>query len=109
MDKYLHKACTALSEVDVQLELIWHNPPVIFDPQAVSAIREATKELGYAHREMVSGAGHDACQIARKLPTAMVFVPCKDGLSHNQAESAEPADLEAGCNVLLHAALGLSA
>ncbi len=109
MDSCLHKACANAELVDVQLELIWHNPPVIFDTQAVSAIAEATKALGYAHREMVSGAGHDACQIARKLPTAMVFVPCKDGLSHNQAESAEPADLEAGCNVLLHAALGLSA
>ena len=108
MDQRLRQACEDIDDAKIDLEMIWHNPPVIFDKQAISAIRGATRELGYAHREMVSGAGHDACQIARKVPTAMVFVPCKDGLSHNQAESAKPSDLEAGCNVLLHAALRLS-
>jgi N-carbamoyl-L-amino-acid hydrolase len=54
---------------------------------------------------MVSGAGHDAIQVASVAPTAMIFVPCADGLSHNEAESATPADLAAGCNVLLHAML----
>ena len=57
---------------------------------------------------MISGAGHDAYQVARKVPTALVFVPCQDGLSHNEAEWAEPDHLTAGCNVLLHAALTLS-
>jgi N-carbamoyl-L-amino-acid hydrolase len=57
---------------------------------------------------MVSGAGHDACQVAREVPTAMVFVPCRDGLSHNEAEWAEPEHLTAGCNVLLQAALTLA-
>ena len=108
MDRRLRQACEDIDDAKIDLEMIWHNPLVIFDKQAISAIRGATRELKYAHREMVSGAGHDACQIARKVPTAMVFVPCKDGLSHNQAESAKPSDLEAGCNVLLHAALRLS-
>ena len=54
---------------------------------------------------MVSGAGHDACQVAKVIPTAMIFVPCEGGLSHNEAEHAEPEQLEAGCNVLLHTML----
>ncbi|MGU9956412.1 MAG: M20/M25/M40 family metallo-hydrolase [Arenicellales bacterium WSBS_2016_MAG_OTU3] len=56
---------------------------------------------------MVSGAGHDACQIAKKVPTAMIFVPCAGGISHNEQESAEPEHLEAGANTLLHAVLNL--
>ena len=51
-------------------------------------------------------AGHDAVYLARVAPTAMIFVPCKDGISHNEIEEADPAHLEAGCNVLLHAMLG---
>ena len=57
---------------------------------------------------MVSGAGHDACQVCLVAPTSMIFVPCAGGLSHNEEESAEPDDLEAGCNVLLHAMLKLA-
>jgi len=108
MDKAIRLAVEDETDVDVVLDMIWHNPPVTFDPVCVSAIASATKSLGYRHRKMVSGAGHDACQVVRKVPTAMVFVPCKDGLSHNEAESAKPEHLEAGCNVLLHAALQLS-
>lgn len=84
---------------------IWHNPPVRFDPGCVAAVAEAARLLEYGHLEIVSGAGHDACQVCRVVPTAMIFVPCEGGLSHNEAEHAEPDDLEAGCNVLLHAML----
>jgi N-carbamoyl-L-amino-acid hydrolase len=55
--------------------------------------------------EIGSGAGHDACHIARVTATGMIFVPCAGGISHNEQESADPADLAAGCNVLLHAVL----
>jgi N-carbamoyl-L-amino-acid hydrolase len=58
---------------------------------------------------MVSGPGHDSCYTARSVPTSMVFIPCKDGLSHNEEESAEPEHVEAGCNVLLRAAVTLAA
>jgi N-carbamoyl-L-amino-acid hydrolase len=58
--------------------------------------------------EIVSGAGHDSCNTAYVVPTAMIFVPCAGGLSHNEAESAEPSDLEAGTNVLLQAMLSLA-
>ena len=55
--------------------------------------------------DVVSGAGHDAVYVADVAPTAMIFVPCKDGVSHNEIEDAKPTDLEAGCNVLLQAML----
>jgi acetylornithine deacetylase/succinyl-diaminopimelate desuccinylase-like protein len=59
--------------------------------------------------EMVSGAGHDSCNVSAVVPTAMVFVPCAGGLSHNEAESAHcRPTLEAGANVLLHAMLSLA-
>jgi N-carbamoyl-L-amino-acid hydrolase len=55
--------------------------------------------------DVVSGAGHDAVYAARVAPTAMIFIPCKDGISHNEIEDAEPAHVAAGANVLLHAML----
>jgi N-carbamoyl-L-amino-acid hydrolase len=58
--------------------------------------------------EMVSGAGHDSCNVAAIVPTAMIFVPCAGGLSHNEAESAMPSDLTAGANVLLNAMVALA-
>lgn len=108
MDASLQAIAEAEREAAVQLEMIWHNPPVRFDPTCVDAIETAAETQNLPYRLMVSGAGHDACQVARKVPTAMVFVPCRDGLSHNEAEWAEPDHLEAGCNVLLQAALTLS-
>jgi N-carbamoyl-L-amino-acid hydrolase len=68
-------------------------------------VRDGAQRLGLAQRDIVSGAGHDAVYMARVAPTAMIFVPCEDGISHNEIENAKPADLEAGCNVLLHAIL----
>ena len=87
---------------------VWEAPGVSFDPTCVAAVRRATAALGYASLEMVSGAGHDSCNVSAVVPTAMVFVPCVGGLSHNEAESALPKDLEAGANVLLHAVLSLA-
>lgn len=94
--------------VAVQAKEIWHNPPVRFDAACVDAVQAAAEFYGYRNRRMVSGAGHDACQLTRIVPTAMVFVPCEGGLSHNEEESAEPGDLEAGANVLLQAAVRLA-
>jgi N-carbamoyl-L-amino-acid hydrolase len=71
----------------------------------VGAVRAATAKLGYSTMDVVSGAGHDAIYVARLAPAGMIFVPCKDGISHNEIEDAQPAHLEAGCNVLLHAML----
>jgi len=94
--------------VECELVEIWDKAPVKFDPDCIAAVAEATAALGYSNQQMVSGAGHDACQVCLVAPTSMIFVPCAGGLSHNEQESAEPADLEAGCNVLLHAMLKLA-
>lgn len=77
----------------------------------IYAVSEAVSGLGYTNQQIISGAGHDACQVCQVcqvVPTAMIFVPCAGGLSHNEQESAEPDDLEAGCNVLLQAMLKLA-
>jgi N-carbamoyl-L-amino-acid hydrolase len=68
-------------------------------------VRAAAARLGYPHMELVSGAGHDAIYLASVCPAGMIFVPCKDGISHNEIEDAKAEDLAAGCNVLLHAML----
>jgi N-carbamoyl-L-amino-acid hydrolase len=87
------------------LHEIWYSPPMQFDPACVASVRKAAEEAGYSHRDIVSGAGHDAGNIGKVAPTAMIFVPCAGGISHNESESAAPQDLAAGCNVLLRAVL----
>ncbi|MFW5680342.1 MAG: Zn-dependent hydrolase [Pseudomonadota bacterium] len=77
--------------------------PVTFDPGCVAAVRAAAEKLGYSHKDIVSGAGHDACWISRVAPTAMVMCPCVDGLSHNEAEEITKDWASAGANVLFHA------
>lgn len=95
--------------VAADLEQVISTPAVVFDEGCVAAIRNSAAERGLAHRDMVSGAGHDAVYLARVAPTAMIFVPCRDGLSHNEAEWATPEDCEAGCSVLLDTLLALDA
>lgn len=80
-------------------------PAQPFDPECVDLVRRAAAKLGYPAREIVSGAAHDAVYVARRVPTAMVFTPCKDGLSHNEAESMQPEEAAAGCQVLFEAVL----
>jgi N-carbamoyl-L-amino-acid hydrolase len=91
--------------LETALEQIFYYKPVAFDPACVAAVRDAADRFGYSHRDIVSGAGHDACYLAQVAPTSMVFVPCVDGISHNEIEDATPAWIEAGANVLLHAML----
>ncbi len=100
--------CASRHHVEIDIDEIWTKPPVKFDETCINAVTNAVNELGYSNRRIVSGAGHDACQVCEVAPTSMIFVPCADGLSHNEQESAEPADLEAGCNVLLQAILRLA-
>ena len=90
------------------IRCVWEAPGVSFDPTCVAAVRRAAAALGYDSMEMVSGAGHDSCNVSAVAPTAMVFVPCAGGLSHNEAESALPGDLTAGANVLMNAMLSLA-
>lgn len=87
---------------------LWHMPATVFAEECVEAVGQATDRLGYSCMEIVSGAGHDSVQISTVVPTAMIFVPCEGGISHNEAENAKPEDLEAGANVLLHAVLKMA-
>src|ERR1700694_3931099 len=108
MDCELRDAAGAIARdlrLECDLQQVDHFPASRFDLTCVEAVRAATRALGLPHREMVSGAGHDAIYIARVAPTSMIFVPCKDGISHNEIEDARPEHLEAGANVLLHAVL----
>jgi beta-ureidopropionase / N-carbamoyl-L-amino-acid hydrolase len=87
------------------LKQVFYYPPVAFDEGCVAAVRRAAKHLGLTHRDIVSGAGHDACYIARVAPTSMVFTPCVDGISHNESEEISQEWATAGANVLMHAVL----
>ena len=98
-------AIAAACGIQWQLTELFRIPPQPFDPACVDLVREATRKLGLSAREIVSGAGHDAVYVARHVPTAMIFTPCKGGLSHNEAESIEPAEAEAGAQVLFEAVL----
>jgi N-carbamoyl-L-amino-acid hydrolase len=89
--------------LDTEFKEIWYSPPVKFADECVAAVAQASKDLGYEGRPIISGAGHDAVYLSRVAPTGMVFVPCKDGISHNEIEDAKKEDLAAGCDVLLRA------
>ncbi len=91
--------------LEVEVELESRRTTVHFDTARLDTLRQAATQLGIAHRDIFSGAGHDACNLAAITPTAMLFVPCEKGISHNELESARREDLAAGCDVLLHAML----
>ncbi|MET3136297.1 N-carbamoyl-L-amino-acid hydrolase [Undibacterium sp. GrIS 1.2] len=93
------------SGLKISIERVSYYPPCPFHPDCVDAVRSATAKLGYSTMDVVSGAGHDAIYTARLAPSGMIFVPCKDGISHNEIEDAKSEHLEAGCNVLLLAML----
>jgi beta-ureidopropionase / N-carbamoyl-L-amino-acid hydrolase len=91
--------------LEILIEEAGHFDPVTFNEGCVTAVRNAAERLGYTHRNIVSGAGHDACWINRVAPTAMVMCPCVDGLSHNEDEDISKEWAAAGADVLLHAVL----
>jgi len=106
MDAELRAFCKKTADdggFGLEFEEIWYSPPVEFDADCVNAVRTGAETAGYGNMEIISGAGHDACYISRVAPTGMIFVPCENGISHNEEEEATPEDLAAGCNVLLHA------
>ena len=99
------QAIAAEARVEVEARQVVYFPPCRFAPELVEAVRQAARDVGLTHLDLVSGAAHDAVYLARVAPTAMVFVPCEGGISHNEEEKASPEDLAAGCNVLLQAVL----
>jgi N-carbamoyl-L-amino-acid hydrolase len=108
MDKALRDGVVDIARrtgVTMDLKEVSYFAPLPFEPSCVDAVRKAAKKLGLTTREITSGAGHDACYIARIAPTAMIFTPCIDGISHNEAENMTPEWATAGCNVLVHAVL----
>ncbi len=99
------EAITKKNGLTYDLKQVFYYPPVAFDPGCVDAVRRAAQRFGYSHRDIVSGAGHDACYLARVTPASMVFTPCVDGVSHNEAEDIKQEWSTAGANVLMHAVL----
>lgn len=95
----------AVGRLEHELKQIFQYDCVHFDESCVEMVRNGARRLGYSTRDIVSGAGHDACYMSTVAPTAMVFVPCVGGISHNEIEDALPEWIEAGANVLFHAML----
>lgn len=91
--------------VQIELKQVVYFPPCAFDSRFVAQIEQFASARGFPSRRLASGAGHDAVYVARTCPTGMIFVPCEGGISHNEIENAEPAHIEAGCNVLLDCVL----
>ena len=108
MEKEMHARlrCDAGRSADFRhLTRIWDQPPVAFDTACVNAVRRAAALSGLPARDMVSGAGHDAAYVSRVAPSAMIFVPCNDGISHNEAEYSSKEQCANGAQVLLQAVL----
>lgn len=91
--------------LEIKIEMVSSYPAQPFHPDCVNAVAKAAEKLGYSNMPAVSGAGHDAVYMARLAPSGMIFIPCKDGISHNEIEDAKPEHITSGCNVLLHAML----
>ncbi len=108
MDQALADGVKAIADtigLSFEIKEVFNYKPVAFDKGCVDAVRRAAKHFGYKHRDIVSGAGHDACYLARVAPTSMIFTPCVDGISHNEAEDISEAWASMGTNVLMHAVL----
>ena len=108
MDQEMRDGVAAICgdiELSADIDQIFYYAPVKFEDSCIAAVRKATGDCGYSMRDMVSGAGHDACYVAEIAPTSMIFIPCVDGISHNEIEDAKPEWITAGADVLLHAIL----
>lgn len=99
------KQTEAETGLTIAIQLVSDYPAVPFHPDCKDAVRRAADKLGYSNMDIVSGAGHDAVYMAGLAPTGMIFIPCKDGISHNEIEDTLPEQVTAGANVLLHAML----
>ena len=92
-------------KIEFEMDQIGGFDPVAFDKECLNNIRNSAKKFGYSHKDIVSGAGHDACWINTVAPSAMIMCPCVDGLSHNEAEEIKPEWASSSTNVMLHAAI----
>ncbi|MEH6589447.1 MAG: M20 family metallo-hydrolase [Halioglobus sp.] len=103
----IEAACSAFG-LEGETSRVWQAPGVSFNDECINAVRKAVQNRGYPSMEMISGAGHDACNIASVAPISMIFIPCEDGLSHNEAENITQAHAAAGANILLDAIMECS-
>ncbi len=106
MDAAMREGVDAIAKelgLTYELEQIFYYAPIAFDEGCIEAVRNAAADCDYSHRDIVAGAGHDACYLSKVAPASMVFVPCVDGISHNEVEDAKPEWITAGANVLLGA------
>ncbi len=104
VEREMREACAAIAAeagLELAIELVSERKSVSFDEGCVRSIRDAAEDLSVSHRDIYSGAGHDACNLALAAPTGMIFVPCERGISHNEQENARPEDLADGCSVLM--------
>lgn len=101
------RICEA-NNLSYELNEIWHSTAVAFDENCINQIEQSVKDHGYPYRTMFSGAGHDSVYTSKVVPTAMIFIPCEKGLSHNEEENVTIEDVTAGCNVLLGAVLNVN-
>ncbi|OUR72601.1 Zn-dependent hydrolase [Marinomonas sp. 42_23_T18] len=109
MHQELLEFCKQVSlerNIEIDVDPFWYFAPVEFN--ASDDVKAATQMLGYSHMDIYAGAGHDACYMADLVPTGMIFTPCLNGISHNEAESTTLEECEAGANVLLHTMLEAS-
>ncbi|MFG6432764.1 Zn-dependent hydrolase [Roseateles sp. LYH14W] len=108
MDADIRSVAAKLSQesgLPIEITPVSNYPAQPFHADCIAAVQKAADTLGYSNMRAVSGAGHDAVYMARLAPAGMIFIPCKDGISHNEIEDAKPEHIEAGCNVLLMAML----
>ena len=104
----IRKICDEVASergLSVDITQTSHRDAVDFDPECVGAVRSAADSLGLECMDIFSGAGHDAINLVQVCPSGMIFVPCEDGISHNELENARPEDLTAGTDVLMHVLL----
>ena len=97
--------CARRANVDMRIVDQWTWNAELFDPECIALVRDTARRLGLRSLDLPSQAGHDAYHVARVAPTAMIFIPCEDGISHNEIENAAKDDIAAGANVLMHAIL----
>ena len=105
IERQMRDGCAAIASaatLELDFAPVSERASVAFDEDCVRSIREAAEQLSIPHRDIYSGAGHDACNLALAVPTGMIFVPCERGISHNERENAKPEDLADGCSVLMH-------
>jgi N-carbamoyl-L-amino-acid hydrolase len=111
LDRMAAAIAAAAKKIEAELGLgiavknIWTQPAVVFDKDCIAAVRAGVAASGLTSRDIISRAGHDAAYVSRVAPTAMIFVPCRDGISHNEAEYSSKEQCAAGAQVLLEAVL----